>query len=60
VLLRRDVLLERSFSGAIRAADAAPQIIRLLVAAELLLDRWWLREPLQSLLEVRALNLISV
>ena len=56
----RDVLFKRSFPGAVRAADAAPQIIGLLVAAELLLDRWGLREPLQSLLEVRALDLISI
>ena len=60
MFLRRDVLLERRLAGAVRAADAASQIIGLLVAAELLLYGWWLREPLQSLLEVARLDLVSV
>ena len=55
----RDVLFKRSFPGAVRAADAAPQIIGLLVAAELLLW-YWCCEPLQCLLEVGRLDLVSV
>ena len=47
-------LLERSLSGAVRAADAASQIIGLLVAAEFL-DRWWLRNAVEPA-EVRALT----
>jgi len=54
------MLFKSRLTTTVRAADAAPQIIGLLVAAELLLDRWWLREPLQRLLEVAGLDLVSV